>query len=840
MSFTPSQNDVLFGRGTGFAIHEGNVKFRSIVEARKQEYRIAQHKEKKNIVISIIRQIQSMNPPGRFLQQDPNYKGESNVPWLEVDEDRAASKVGHCLRERPKEITATRQESEATALNPAAPPVLSLTGSCSGPLTTSQKIGKNLVPTLTRTSCQSGFGDDTTEESSALSACLQKKQSSDQVGNRSQECTKLDTTVALKTSNGVPSQHGENGGKFRENMPLRKWINDAILTIKNSSLSKNNESNAILANYYIIPSLEIALSLVNQICDAQEMIKAQGYYSYLPTSRYDWADHVIVQFPAFSNSDEEEFNLEPLALTSNNEMSLKHDECNAILSSIAQDTPFYRDGESVERRSEWAIDFSQDGLFTSCLRVNGAKLLPPISGDVGKGEAKHETQRIYMLGRVFYEIFSGGELPPEREVKQNTESTGKSFINPHRSATRINLQESLKLSDNYLSGSLYEGQQCDSNSAIKNENEKQNKKRRSHDQLNISTIVDRLDQSELSISVESLKLKGIPLSLCDLIRNMLDSASGDICGDDAYCRMVDVQKDLRFMLDKPSKFLRNPDVEMISIRGLEINDTVYGQRQEFESLQKCYWNSFSRNEEFAIIVGPSGSGKSVLAQQFCNYVVADGGIYLSGKFDQFQQSTPFSAITHAFNEYCSMLVGSAESAHATNVASALRENLGHDAFYLVDVIPNLSLIVGDNMDKSARCDFLDSQIMLQNLLCRFVMIVLMSTPKPVILFLDDLQWADQASIAVVGRLLSAKFSHFLFVGSCRDDEMGQGDPVWKMISNVQTLGLKAQIVQMTVFDEAAVNEMISDMLRLSPRLTRPLANIIHHKTKGNPLFLTSL
>ncbi|KAL7469038.1 hypothetical protein ACHAXS_009281 [Conticribra weissflogii] len=127
MSVVPSKNDVLFGRGNISATHEGNIKLRSIVESRKQEYHEAPWKEKKKIVISIIRQIQSMDPPGRFLQIDPKSEGVDSKAvvgvgaWVPVDEEKAASKVSHCLREKTKEKKGSHKietnESGLTPLN---------------------------------------------------------------------------------------------------------------------------------------------------------------------------------------------------------------------------------------------------------------------------------------------------------------------------------------------------------------------------------------------------------------------------------------------------------------------------------------------------------------------------------------------------------------------------------------------------------------------------------------------------------------------------------------------------------------------------------------------------
>jgi len=107
--------------------------------------------------------------------------------------------------------------------------------------------------------------------------------------------------------------------------------------------------------------------------------------------------------------------------------------------------------------------------------------------------------------------------------------------------------------------------------------------------------------------------------------------------------------------------------------------------------------------------------------------------------------------------------------------------------------------------------------------------------------LDDLQWADPASLAVITRLLLAPSSpRFLFVGSCRDDEMSENHPVWNMKETVEQTGVNTRIFELSSIDNNTVNSMISDLLCLFPRRTRRLADIIHLKTRGNPLFLSRL
>jgi len=343
-------------------------------------------------------------------------------------------------------------------------------------------------------------------------------------------------------------------------------------------------------------------------------------------------------------------------------------------------------------------------------------------------------------------------------------------------------------------------------------------------------------------AVESLKLRGVPIAVCGLIGNMLDCENGDLIGDDSYNRIADVRSDLRLMIKKPDKFLWDLDAEKLCKTGLEIDsNALYGQKNELASLSDWYQRPTSQNDEFVVIVGSSGVGKTTLANRFEKFVTDTGGIFISGKFDQLKQSVPFPAISCAFNEYCNFLVSDVGSRESVEIATTLRESFGPDACYLAKLIPNLSMIFGDFDDCDDVNDCVNAEKRLQYLLCRFVEIISSFSPHPIVLFLDDLQWADKASINLLSQLLvESRFSRFLIVGACRDDEMGHDHPIWHMVSTVRNLGMKAMIVKTSLLDKTTMNAMISDILCLSPRVTRSLSDIVHHKTKGNPLFFSRL
>eukprot|EP00804_Cyclotella_cryptica_P019507 CCRYP_006660-RA/>CCRYP_006660-RA protein AED:0.11 eAED:0.11 QI:0/0/0/1/1/0.5/2/0/852 len=299
------------------------------------------------------------------------------------------------------------------------------------------------------------------------------------------------------------------------------------------------------------------------------------------------------------------------------------------------------------------------------------------------------------------------------------------------------------------------------------------------------------------------------------------------------------------MIDKPSIFLHELDIAKLSSTGLELDDTIFVRDREFASLRGAYQRSVLGSPELAIICGVSGTGKSTMANRFGDFITANGGLFLRGKFDQMQQVNPFSAVTSAFNNYFNELAKEAESQRAIFVTK-LRTALGSDLYYLIKVIPNLSRIlqVGSS-GTPPNHDCVNAQERLQYLLGQLVEVISSCSRGPITLFIDDVQWADSASISIIGQLVKTSRSlkegkQFFFLLSCRDDEMGSDHLFWKMIEDASVLGFKATMVKLGCMDKDSMNRAVSHLLHLSPRLVCSLSDIVYHKTKGNPLFFSRM
>jgi hypothetical protein len=379
-------------------------------------------------------------------------------------------------------------------------------------------------------------------------------------------------------------------------------------------------------------------------------------------------------------------------------------------------------------------------------------------------------------------------------------------------------------------------------------------KRRSQSNNNLDNLSQRTvvrTSSMASTSLEPLKLLGLPTALCDLISNMIDCVvthGGSGIGE-AYGFISEVRDDLKLMIDCPNLYLQDVDLAKATNVGLQFGISLYGREAELQTLKECYQRSISSECEVAMICGTSGIGKSKLSQEFARFVSEDGeSIFLSGRFDKLE-SQPLHAISSAFDAYCYCAWVTVEyQSMAEKVSTALRKNLGEELACLVTAMPNLANILGDDFksnQSNKSSNAVDAQKRLRYLFCQFVDVILRCHEGPLILFLDDCQWIDNASIVLLNQILmmtgSAKDHRFFFFGTCRDDEMGESHPLNLMLMNVNSLcGTRTTKICLTSMSKSALNEMVSNELSLLPRITRPLANILHHKTKGSPLFVQQL
>mmetsp|Transcript_1464 Transcript_1464/g.2631 ORF Transcript_1464/g.2631 Transcript_1464/m.2631 type:complete len:560 (+) Transcript_1464:219-1898(+) len=553
-------------------------------------------------------------------------------------------------------------------------------------------------------------------------------------------------------------------------IPLREWINGALKSIDSSkeplsNLGSDSRTLALFTDVSLSSALKVAQSLADQICRAEEAerdVQEQHPKSrpnngvpnqpYLPTPSSDWADRVVIYLSSSDygqtiyNGDHRDLQPLPFSLDKEPSATATLEDLQDMLKTMIGDVTHLEKEDNVEDEAA--------NNSPNYLSVANAMLTSPSNNNFDNGRCGHqfeggEMQMIYSLGLVFYEIFSGGEIPGEFNnpstsrnpddasygMKHKLDEVDLNLHTLHNQSEPIDLASNLNIfddigdTDSIAPFGATNGSKHDADSSQKQYTNKKTK--------------NRAGSQIHSISVEPLKSKGLPWSLCNLIANMLDCANFDLCADESYMHMSDVLSDLQRMLDKPRTYLDDIDLSKLAVTGLQLNETVFGREAEFASLQGAYERSISGESELAIISGTSGTGKSVLAHRLGNFVNTRGGIYLPGKFDQLQQATPFSAIATAFNQYCDMLINEGDTARSKKISAELNRALGKEAFHLSRVIPSLNTLIGQD-DSTAYLDqgCVNAQKRLLYLLRKFVKVISIFSGAPVTLFLDDLQWAD--------------------------------------------------------------------------------------------------
>ncbi len=280
----------------------------------------------------------------------------------------------------------------------------------------------------------------------------------------------------------------------------------------------------------------------------------------------------------------------------------------------------------------------------------------------------------------------------------------------------------------------------------------------------------------------------------------------------------------------------------------QIPQKLYGREAEVETLLAAFERVSGQEQlttgngqptanksEMMLVSGYSGIGKSALVQEIYKPITKNRGYFTSGKFDQFQRNIPYSAVVSALSSLVRQLLTETEASLA-QWREKLRRAFGANGQVIVDVIPEVELIVGQQSEvpelgaAEAQNRF---NLVFQNFIRVFT-----QPEHPLVMFIDDLQWADIASLKLIKLLMTAPDSQYLFfIGAYRDNEVSAAHPLMLTVDEIREAGVRAECIFLSSLDLSNANQLISDALRCSPDETIGLAELVLLKTGGNPFFL---
>ncbi|MEG4321086.1 MULTISPECIES: AAA family ATPase [unclassified Microcoleus] len=267
----------------------------------------------------------------------------------------------------------------------------------------------------------------------------------------------------------------------------------------------------------------------------------------------------------------------------------------------------------------------------------------------------------------------------------------------------------------------------------------------------------------------------------------------------------------------------------------QIPQTLYGRSNQIETLLAAFDRIANGSSQLMLVAGYSGIGKSLLVQEIYKPITERRGYYISGKFDQFQRNIPYSAIVSAFRELVrQLLTETSEQLHVWR--DQLLSALGANGQIIIDFIPEVELIIGKQpvlLELAATESQNRFNLVFQNFIQVFC-----KQEHPLVIFIDDLQWADSASLKLMQLIMTdVDSSYLLLIGAYRDNEVSAAHSLKITLSEIQKAGATVNSILLSPLDLTCINQLIVDTLKCDAEKAKPLAELLLAKTQGNPFFL---
>ncbi|MDI3289448.1 AAA family ATPase [Polyangium sp. 15x6] len=268
---------------------------------------------------------------------------------------------------------------------------------------------------------------------------------------------------------------------------------------------------------------------------------------------------------------------------------------------------------------------------------------------------------------------------------------------------------------------------------------------------------------------------------------------------------------------------------------LHLPERLYGRSVEEKALLDAFERARLGPAELVLIAGPSGVGKSALVHELRRSLPRDGARFISGKFDLLSRSVPYGPVIQAFRELLQQLLGESAGELAT-LQARLSRVLSGNGRVIVDLVPEFADILGPQPALPV-VGPAESQNRMSLVLKSFMQ-VFTSPERPLVLFLDDLQWADPGSLKLLELLLADRdCPGLLLLGAYRDNEVDAAHPLTATLAALRNEGVAVSEIGLRSLGAPELAQLLGDALAVDPLRARPLAMAVLAKTQGNPFFV---
>ncbi|WP_437290531.1 AAA family ATPase [Sorangium sp. So ce406] len=325
----------------------------------------------------------------------------------------------------------------------------------------------------------------------------------------------------------------------------------------------------------------------------------------------------------------------------------------------------------------------------------------------------------------------------------------------------------------------------------------------------------------------------VPSVVSDIVMKLLSKAA-----EDRYQHAEALQADLEECLrryEADGRIDPFPLAARDAGGALSIPEKLYGREAETEALVAACGRAAAGATELLLVAGHAGVGKSALVHEVYKALAHRRGDFVSGKFGQLAQRAPYAAIAQAFGELCNHILSEREerlSAWRARIAAAL----GSNGQVVVNVVPELARILGPQPPLQPLGPG-ESQNRFNLAFQSFVRAV--TDEQLLVVFIDDLQWADPASLKLLELLLTEpEGGGLLVIGAYRDDEVDDDHPVTKLLNELRAANAPVRELRLRPLGLVDVRRLVAETFHCGLDRAEPFARLVLQKTAGNPFFIT--
>ncbi|MEH2207549.1 MAG: AAA family ATPase [Nostoc sp.] len=333
-------------------------------------------------------------------------------------------------------------------------------------------------------------------------------------------------------------------------------------------------------------------------------------------------------------------------------------------------------------------------------------------------------------------------------------------------------------------------------------------------------------------NLSEIKEIKIPQVLCDIVMKLIAKNA-----EDRYQSALGLKLDLEkclYQLQVDSEIQSFEIAQRDVCDRFIIPDKLYGRETEAETLLQAFERVSLGATEMMLVAGFSGIGKTAVVNEVHKPIVRQRGYFIKGKYDQFQRNIPFSAFVQAFRDLMGQLLTESD-VQLEQWKNQILETVGENGQVIIEVIPELEKIIGEQ-PPAVELSGTAAQNRFNLLFQKFTQ-VFTSAEHPLVMFLDDLQWADSASLKLM-QLLMADTGHLFIIGAYRDNEVNPAHPLMLTLSEIQKNQAAINTITLTPLSQFQINQLVADTLKSTENLALPLSQLVYQKTKGNPFFAT--